>query len=64
MGEKPIHNQSVESNDDAWTDGSKEERKVYGNPFLLRIGILDSVIPQRKMLMIWLDSIKGIEAKK
>lgn len=63
MREKTIHNQCVECNDKAWTDGSKYECKVYGNPFLLGIRILDSVIEERKMLVIWLDSIKGIETK-
>lgn len=63
MREKTIKNQSVECNDQAWNDGSKHERKVYSNPFFLGIRILDSVIEEREMLVIWLDSIKGVESK-
>lgn len=63
MGEKTVQNQCVECNDYAWTDGSQHECKIYSNPFLYGIRILNGVIAQRKMLVIWFDSIKGIETK-
>ena len=63
MREKTIHDQCVECNDQAWNDGGKHECKVYSNPFFLSIRILNSVIEEREMLVIWLYSIKGVETK-
>lgn len=63
MREESIHHQSVYCNDNARNDPSKHKCKVYSDPFLLSIRILDGVVEQRKMLVIWLNSIKGIEAK-
>lgn len=63
MRKKTIHDQCVDCNDKTGKDRSKYECKVYSNPFFLGIRILNSVIEKRKMLVIWLDGIKGIETK-
>lgn len=63
MREETIHDQCIECNYQAWNNGGKHECKVYSNPFFLGIRILDSVIEEREMLVIWLHSIKGVETK-
>ena len=63
MREQSIHYQGIDCDDNARKDGSKHKRKIDSNSLLFGIRVLDGIVAQREMLVIWLDSVKGVEAK-
>lgn len=59
-----IDEQSVYSDDKSRDQSIQDKEERYGNSFVHSVGVLESVVAEGKVLVVWFDGIESVEGEE